>query len=179
MHSEFDPDDNFAQAFDTPSELDDEAALEAVVWQLLLLVNPGDEDSAAAQFAAWQEAGPTEDVAEAIERLDTVTEWKSGFRVDGDDTRGLVESLDELASRWNLRIDWGVEDPTDDDFLNGSDVPELIGIAFDRLREHHYTLWVREAGDDGHAGWITQSRDDEAMRMVAGALGLHLRPGGA
>ena len=150
MHSEFDPDDNFAHAFETGTELDDEAALEAVVWQLLLLINPGDEDAAQAQFAAWQEDGPQADTDAAMDKLDEVIEWKAGFRVAEGDTRGLVENLEELAARWNLRIDWGVEDPTDDAFLASVDVPDLLDTAFDRLREHHYTLWVREAGHGFH-----------------------------
>jgi hypothetical protein len=178
MHTEFDPDDNFAHAFDDSADLDDEAALEAVVWQLLLLINPGDEDAAGAQFAAWQEAsGGTDDVDVAVDALREATDWKSTFNVEDGDARGLVESLDELAARFDLRIDWGVEDPTDDDFLDGTDVAELLDTAFDRLREHHYTLWARETAD-GQAGWITLSRDDEAMRAIVGALGLHARPAG-
>lgn len=179
MHSEFDPDDNFAHAFDDGTDLDDEAALEAVIWQLLLLINPGDEDAAHAQLAAWQEAsGGTDDIDAGVEALREAIDWKSGFHVEDGDTRGLVECLDELAARFDLRIDWGVEDPTDDAFLDGTDVPELLDIAFDRLREHHYTLWVRETAD-GQAGWMTLSRDDEAMRAVAGALGLPLRTAGS
>ena len=178
MHSDYDPDDNFAHAFGEHADLDDEAALEAVIWQLLLLINPGDEDAAQAQFTAWQEDGAEDDVDAALERLDEVIDWKAGFRVAEGDARGLVESLEELAARWNLRIDWGVEDPTAEAFLDEAEVPALLEVAFDRLREHHYTLWVREAGADVHAGWITHSRDDEAMRAIAGALGLHLRPAG-
>ena len=179
MHSDFDPDDNFAQAFPTRDELDDEAALAAVVWQLLLLINPGDEDGALAQFAAWQEiAAGSDDVDVALDALREAIDWKSGFHVADDDARGLVESLDELASRLGLRIDWGVEDSTDDEFLDAAETDELLGIAHDRLREHHYTLWTREAGAGLHAGWITHSRDDEGMRMISEALGLQARPAG-
>lgn len=180
MHSEFDPDDNFAHAFGERTDLDDEAALEAVIWQLLLLINPGDEDAAAMQFAAWQEgAGGTDDVDVGMEALREAIDWKSGFHVDDGDARGLVESLDELAARFDLRIDWGVEDPTDDDFLDEAESAVLLETAFDRLREHHYTLWLRDAGPDLHAGWMTHSRDDEVMRAIAGALGMHVRPAGA
>lgn len=179
MHSDYDPDDNFAHAFGADADIDDEAAIEALVWQLLLLINPGDEDAAAAQLAAWQQSGAGHggDVEEAVAHLREAIDWRSGFHVEEGDARGLVESLDELAARWNLRIDWGVEDPTDDDFLDGADLGALIGTAYDRLREHHYTLWLREAGPDLHAGWITHSRDDEALRLVATALGIHVRHG--
>ncbi|MGY3266751.1 DUF6630 family protein [Lysobacter sp. HA35] len=180
MHSEFDPDDNFAHSFETQADLDDEAALEAVIWQLLLLINPDDVDAAQAQFAAWQEAtGGTQDVDAGVEALREAIDWKSGFHVAEGDTRGVVESLDELAARFDLHIDWGVEDPTDDEFLDGTDVPELLDTAFDRLREHHYTLWVRDIGPDMHAGWMTHSRDDEAMREIAAALGMNVRPAAA
>lgn len=178
MHSEFDPDDNFAHSFDADAEIDEEAATEALVWQLLLLINPGDEDAALEQFGAWQQATAERgDAAEPVELLREAIDWKSGFHVEEGDARALVESLDELAARWNLRIEWGVEDPTDAEFLEVADVASLINTAYDRLREHHYTLWTWETGRDTHAGWVTLSRDDEALRMVAAALGIHARTG--
>ncbi len=178
MHSEYDPDDNFAHSFNPLADIDEEAAAEALVWQLLLLINPGDEDAALEQFAAWQQAmADGGEQAEAIDLLREAIDWKSGFYVDESDARALVESVDELAGRWNLRIEWGVEDPTDAAFLDEADVGSLIDIAYDRLREHHYTLWTWEVGTGMHAGWITRSRDDEALRMVATALGIHVRTG--
>jgi hypothetical protein len=68
-----------------------------------------------------------------------------------------------------------VEDPTDDDFLVDTDVPSLMATAYDRLREYGYTLWTWNTGSDAHAGWITLSRDDEAMQVIAPALGIELR----
>lgn len=179
MHSDFDPDDNFAQSFRTEHDLDDEAALEQVIWQLLLLINPGDEDAAREQFESWQQSMVAGDGDDPIERLDHAIDWRSGFCIEARDTRALVESLDELASRWNLHIDWGVEDPTDDDFLDDAEIESLISTAYDRLREHHYTLWLRDTGQDMFAGWITRSDDNEAMRLVAAALGIDVRPGHA
>lgn len=178
MHTDFDPDDNFAQSFRAEHDLDDEAALEQVVWQLLLVINPGDEDAAGEQFEGWQQAMSAGDDGDPIERLNEVIDWRSGFRVEARDTRALVECLDELASRWNLRIDWGVEDPTDHEFLDGADAESLLQTAYDRLREHRYTLWLRDAGDELVSGWITRSDDNEAMRMIASALGIDVRPGG-
>jgi hypothetical protein len=78
--------------------------------------------------------------------------------------------------RWNLEIDWG-GDPSDEDFLDPTDVPALMSTAYDRLREHGYTLWTWDTGSDNYGGWITSSRDDEAMRLVATALNIELRPG--
>jgi hypothetical protein len=176
LPDEFDPDDNFDQAFHAEADIDEDAAVEALAWQLLLLVNPDDEDAALQQFGAWREA-----LAEAGEDADPTgalrdaIDWKAGFFVADDDPRALVESLDELAARWNLRIDWGLDDEDED--LDAADVAGLIATAYDRLREHHYTLWTWETGSDHHAGWITRQRDDEALRLVAGALGFHVRTG--
>ena len=50
-----------------------------------------------------------------------------------------------------------------------------MAIAYDRLREYGYTLWTWNTASDAHAGWITLSRDDEAMRVVAPALGIEVR----
>lgn len=174
-HSEYDPDDNFATAFNAESELDEDAAIEAVAWQLLLLINPDDEDAAMQQFAACRDA--LDEGSDPVEAVRDAIDWKSGFSIAGDDPGGLIEVVDELASRFNLRIDWGVEDPTDEEFLDEAEVTSLIATAFDRLREHHYTLWTYETGGDDHAGWITRQRDDEALPVVAAALGFHVRPG--
>ncbi len=174
---EFDPDDNFANSFDAGIDADEEDTPEALVWQLLLLINPGDEEMALQQFSAYRdalgEAGDQE--IEPVWLLKDAIDWKSGFYVDWADPQSLIDSITELAARWNLRIDWGVEDATDDDFLAAADVPSLMSIAYDRLREYGYTLWTWNTASDAHAGWITLSRDDEAMRVVAPALGIEVR----
>jgi hypothetical protein len=182
MHDfDFDPDDNFANGLPVGrEELDDDATVEALVWQLLLLVNPGDEDAALQQFTAYQDAVSVDDDAiEPISRIRDAIDWKAGFHVADDDPATAIDAIAELASRWNLRIDWGVEDPTDDDFLAATDVATLIGVAFDRLREYGYTLWTWDTGTDATAGWMTLAADDEAMRMVAGGLGIDVRIGAA
>lgn len=179
---EFDPDDNFANGFDAEAEADEEASPEVLAWQLLLLINPGDEETALQQFAAYRDALAEADLAggfgddvDPVWLLKDVIDWKSGYYVDWADPRSLIDSISELAARWNLRIDWGVEDPSDDDFLDAVDVPVLMATAYDRLREHGYTLWTWNTGGEAHAGWITRSRDDEAMQVVAHALGIELR----
>ena len=172
---EYDPDDNFARSFDPEAEIDEDAALETIAWQLLLLINPGDEDAAMAQFGACREL-----IAEGEDPVHVIRDaidWKSGFFLPEDDAEGVVQALDELAARYDLRIEWGVEDPTDAEFLAEADVAHLLSTAYDRLREHHYTLWTWETGSDHHGGWITRQVDDEALRLVAGALGIHVRTG--
>ncbi|MBB6599717.1 hypothetical protein [Luteimonas sp. MC1825] len=178
--SEFDPDDNYAGGFDPDLEIDEDAGSEALVWQLLLLLNPGDEETALQQFAAYQEAtaDADEDEFEPAWVLKDIIDWKSGFQVHDDDAAAFVESITELVSRWNLDLDWGVEDPTDDEFLADASIADLLHVAYDALRAYGYTLWVWETGTDTVAGWIALSRDDDAMRAIAPAIGIELRPGG-
>ena len=172
-HNEYDPDDNFARAFDPEADIDEEAALELLVWQWLLLVNPGDEDAAQQQFHACREQLAETDDLHAL--LREATDWRSTFHVEAGDAAGAREALDELAARYNLRIDWALDD--EDEPADDSDVPAVLNTAFDQLREHHYTVWTHETNGDSHAGWITLQRDDEAVRQVAGALGFHARTG--
>ncbi|WP_425482240.1 DUF6630 family protein [Cognatiluteimonas profundi] len=176
---EFDPDDNFANGFFASGmeEPDDDATVEALVWQLLLLINPADEDAALQQFTAWQEASAEDEGAEPLDLLKDIIDWKAGFHVADDDVATFIDAIAELTARWNLRVDWGVEDPTDDDFLARTDVGALVAVAFDRLREHGYTLWTWDTGTDATAGWITLARDDEGMRVVAAALAIEVRTG--
>ncbi len=179
---EFDPDDNFGNSFVAGNDIDaEDATPDALVWQLLLLINPGDEELALQQFDAYRETGEDDAADEEangpVWRLKDVIDWRSGFYVDAKDPAALIDSIDELAARWNLRIDWGVEDPGDDEFLETIDVPTLMATAYDRLREYGYTLWTWNTEGDAHAGWITLSTDDEAMRIVAPALGVEVRAG--
>jgi hypothetical protein len=180
-HTEYDPDDNFARSFSADADIDEEAALEAVAWQLLLLINPGDEDAAMQQFQACRDS--LDEGEDPVELIRDVIDWKSGFHVEAGDAAGLVQCIDELSARFGLRIDWGVEDPTDAAFLAAADVPTLIGRAHEQLREHGYTLWtwsMNEAPrEDVFAGWITLRSDDESMEIIAPALGIALRPGSA
>ena len=162
--------------FDAGPDFDEEdASVEAKVWQLLLLINPGDEDTALQQFADYREAAE-DDGDEPLELVARVIDWRSGFNVGADDLRALVQAIDELVARWNLSIDWG-GDPDDDDFFDEADAAGLLAIAYDRLAESGYTLWLREADDDRLTGWMTLARDSEPMRELATALHINLRLG--
>jgi hypothetical protein len=174
---EFDPDDNYAGEPERAG-LDDDANDEAWVWQLLLVINPGDEDAALQQFGAFQEAldgGDAGDV-DVVWLLKDVIDWKSGFHVEETEPGALIDCLVELAARFNLRIDWGVEDPTDAAFLARVSIDALLETAHEQLRLDGYTLWTWETGTDARAGWMTLSSDDEAMRAIAPALGIEVRP---
>src|SRR5690606_19004641 len=92
MHApdtEFDADDNFANYatdFDAGDGIDEDATTEQLVWQLLLLLNPGDEETALQQFGEYQEATADagEDEFEPAWLLKDIIDWKSGFQVHDD-----------------------------------------------------------------------------------------------
>ena len=183
---EFDPDDNFANHQQAGTDVDLEGAdsREELVWQLLLLINPGDEESALQQFTEYREAleAVDPDEVEVSWLLKDVIDWKAGFFVDADDAVSFIDTITELAARWNLVIDWGVEDASDEDFLAEADVASLMAVAYDRLREYGYSLWTWNTAsgpsgqEDVNAGWMTLSTDDEGMQEVAHELGIELRP---
>lgn len=158
---------------DALDEDGDELSVEALVWRLLLLINPGDEETALRQFAAYRDvAADRGGAGDPVERVGEVIDWCAGFRAD--DPRTLAQALDELASRWNLAIDWDV-DLDDDEEPDGTDAPALLSVAYDRLAEHGYTVWLRETPDGAYAGWITRTDDAEPMRELATALHINLR----
>ncbi len=162
------------------SDFDDVDDHPARVWNLLLLINPGDEETALRQFDAWREAMGGEEGDSSDERwllaLRDVIDWTSGFQVAEDDPEALVTAIGELAARWNLRIDWG-GDLDDEEFAEAMEVPDLLSVAYDRLREHGYSLWNWNTGGEGLAGWVALSRDDEAMMALTSLLGVEVRPG--
>ncbi len=155
----------------------DELGDEALVWQLLLLINPGDEESALRQFTAYRDAlEQAPGTVAQVWRVKDAIDWRAGFHVEAGDTATFIDALNELVSRWSIDLDWG-GDPSDEDFLGAVDILTLMATAYDRLREHGYTLWTWSTDTGAHAGWIGASRDDEAMRLVAAALEIELRPG--
>lgn len=152
----------------------DDGSPESLVWQLLALINPGDADLARQQFVAWQDAlDDGDDAPTAVQRIARVIDWQSGFYVAADDTRALVQAIDELAARWNLALDWN-GDPDEDEFHGDQDVPSLLAVAFDGLAEHGYTLWSWETDDGSYAGWMTRSTERETMRELATLLEINL-----
>ena len=175
--TDFDPDDNFANGADPHLDIDEDAAIETLAWQFLLLVNPGDEETALQQFAAYQEAAADAggDDFDPARVLKDIIDWKSGFQVRDGETAALVESITELVSRWNLELDWGIEDPADDELLAQASISGLLQAAYESLRTYGYTLWIWDADADTIAGWITLTSDNEAMRTIAPALGI--KPG--
>jgi hypothetical protein len=165
--------------FDAEHDFDhDDDSLDAYVWQLFLLINPGDDDSAFQQFAAYRDAvaGLADDDIDVAHVVGQVADWRSAFRVEASDTRALVQAIEELSARWNLAIDWD-GDVDDDDFHADVDAAELLGTAYDNLAPHGYTLWVLDTDDDSAAGWMTLSRHVEPMRELATELGIHLHRG--
>jgi hypothetical protein len=163
---------------DEPPDEDAELTYESLLWQLLLLINPGDEESAREQFHAWEELQPAgaQDESEALAALRQAIDWRAGFTVEADDPGGLIECVDELAARFGLVLEW-----QDDDAAEPEDVPALLGRAYEQLREHGYSLWTwgvhGAPREDLFAGWITLRSEDEALEIVAPALGIELRPG--
>ncbi|SFS08949.1 hypothetical protein SAMN05216570_2485 [Dyella sp. OK004] len=167
--------------FDTEHTFDDEDgddSVEARVWQLLQLINPGDEETALQQFAAYRDAvaQADEDEVEPIRVIGQVIDWRSGFQVEADDTRTLVQAIDELVSRWNLSVEWD-GDPDDDDFHEDIDAASLFATAYDSLAPYGYTLWAWETDEGQYAGWITLTRDNEPLRELATLLDIQVRLG--
>src|SRR5690606_40550492 len=95
----------------------------------------------------------------------------------------LIDCVAERAARFNLGIDWGVQDPTGAAFLARVSPDALLEPAHDQLRLDGYTLWTWQTGTDARAGWRTQialpPRPPPRARRTGGRGGLtggRLRP---
>lgn len=159
----------------------DEDDFEARVWNLLVLINPGDEELALQQFNRWREllaerGEPLEPDSDWLPPLLAAIGWQSGFEVEREDLDSVMAAVSELAARWNLQLDWG-GDLDDEDFADHVDGAQLLSIAFDRLREHGYTLWSVDAGSEGFTGWMALTCDDDAMLALCSLLNVEVRLG--
>lgn len=159
----------------------DEADFEARIWNLLVLINPGDEELALQQFNRWREllaeqGEPLEAESDWLPPLLAAINWQSGLEVEREDLESLMSAVNELSARFNLQVDWG-GDLDDEDFARELDGVQLMSTAFDRLREHNYTLWSVDAGSDGFTGWMALTRDDDAMLALCSLLNVEVRLG--
>ena len=135
--------------YDAEREFDDvdEDSVEAKVWQLLLLINPGDGETALLQFNDYREvtADVDADEVEPIEVIGRVIDWRSGFIVGAHDLRSLVQAINELSSRWNLSVDWN-GDPDDDEFFDDAD-SETVATIKDLIETRVRPAVAGDGGD--------------------------------
>jgi hypothetical protein len=153
----------------------------SAVERLIALIN-ADEAGAATQVAEFraQLADPEDDVDDGdalMWLLKDVIDWDSGFYVDWKDTESFVDSIDTLCVPWNVAVDWGVDDPEDDDFLDGNDVPGLMQLAQASLASQGFTLWNWATDGDCYSGWITRSTNDAEIHAISDRLQVEFRPG--
>ncbi|MGO4278682.1 hypothetical protein SAMN05216321_103159 [Cupriavidus sp. OV038] len=161
-------------------ELDDDA--QDAISRLFALINLGDSAQTSRQFSLFEEAleDAEEDEIDAaglLWQVKDIIDWESGFYVDWKDAESFIGCLNQLCERIDLEVDWGTEDTEDEDFLEGTSVPELMEIVATQLRMAGYTLWNWDTGGDAYGGWITRSEDDEEILEIADTLGFDIRPG--
>ncbi|MGO4815503.1 hypothetical protein AB4156_38975 [Cupriavidus sp. 2MCAB6] len=162
-------------------ELDDET--HRALWRLIELINFDDPVMIEKQQTLFDEALASSDDADAVEGqellwvLKDVIDWESGFYVDWKDAPSFISCMDELCDRLDIELDWGVEDPEDEAFLEKTSVPELMELAHEQLRVAGITLWNWDTESDAYAGWLARGEDDEEMIGLGETLGLEIRPG--
>ncbi|MGY8526807.1 DUF6630 family protein [Paracidovorax citrulli] len=151
------------------------------VERLLGMINFDDGVMVEKQLALLDEAlEESEDIPDGAELLRIVQEaidWEAGFEVEQTDSATFIDSLNQLTARLDIVLDWGVDDPEDEDFLGGTSVAELMEQAHEQLRPMGITLWHWESGAGVYAGWLARSEDEEEILAVAEQLEVEVRTG--
>ncbi|MGE8392644.1 hypothetical protein HFV04_026900 [Pseudomonas sp. BIGb0427] len=140
--------------------------------QLLTLVSPS-AAMASQHVQALREVELDEDDIEEFEDdpqqlmyiVKDVADWESVFFVDWKDTESFVQSVQQLAEARDADVTFGVEDAEDEDFLEGTTVPELMVTAHDELHKQGLVLWNWSTDGDCYSGFITTR--DVATQLVA------------
>lgn len=153
----------------------------AAIEQLISLINPT-EQGMVDQLAKFKEdltdAGDEcENGVDLIWLLKDVIDWDTGFFVDWKDTESFVGSINTLCEAWDVQIYWGVDDPEDDEFLDNTDVPNLMELAHAALQEHGLTLWQWDTEGDCYAGWISRTGLDDELLAISDQLDVEFRQG--
>lgn len=159
--------------------IDDESR--QAVERLLGMINFDDGAMVEKQLAlldeALEEADDTVEGTELLSLVQDVVDWEAGFQVEQNDTATFIDCMNQLAARVALVLDWGVDDPEDEDFLGSTSVPELMEQAHEQLRAAGITLWHWEIGSGVYAGWIARAEDDDEILAIGETLGVELRIG--
>ncbi|WP_454726598.1 MULTISPECIES: DUF6630 family protein [Cupriavidus] len=148
--------------------------------ELILLVCLHDRDAAERCWSAFRHAlthaGPRCEGHQLLWPLSEATGTGAGFYVEWNDAAALVRSVQGLAARAGLRVDWGVADPCAPAFLATHDVPALMTIAQASLRAAGHALWCWDTQADAFAGWLVRGSDEARLASVAERLQLMIDP---
>ena len=103
-------------------ELEDDA--QDAVSRLFALINLGDSQQSARHLALLEEAleDAEEDEADAealLYQIKEIIDWEAGFYVDWKDVESFIGCLNQLCERIDLEIDWGTDDPEDEELRRG------------------------------------------------------------
>jgi hypothetical protein len=169
-------------------------SLYALGEHLIMLISPvGAERAAAitdvrAAFDASAQAEPDDERAsgggpriddgnDLLWTLRELLDWKLLFFVDWKDRESLVQSVNSIAELWGVAIDWGVEDPESDAFLDQFTVDELMPIAHASLATQGFALWNWATDGDCYSGWIARAADSDAVMEISRQVGVSFRTG--
>lgn len=148
---------------------------------LFELINPSNIDRADDQHAAFLELleqKAEDEISSSVELMWLVkeaTEGESSFCVSWRGAPEFIGALTAILPDEDTEIDWGTDDPNDEDFLQSTTVPELLRQAYASLLDLGYTLWCWDTEGDTYVGWLTQSIDEGELMDVAERLGINVR----
>lgn len=155
----------------------------AAVERLLELSNPdpavAQEQIAELHAFLEEEDEPIDSGSDLMWLFKDITDWRTGFFVDWKDTESFIDCLDTLCETRGVKIDWGVTDTADEEFLENTSVPDMMQHAYSELAASGLTLWNWATESDCYSGWISRSADDAEVYAVSEQLQVDFRTGDA
>jgi hypothetical protein len=143
--------------------------------QIITLINPSAAD-ASKQIASFERRiKKAEDDEYLYDLMTKSTHLKSSFYVDWKYKKRFIEVINELAERYNVKIDWKGYNP-DEPIYDRQEKPEwsdfeyLLDLAENQLAENQLTLWQYDTSDESYGGFIAPAKHDDEIAALGKKL---------
>lgn len=105
-----------------------------------------------------------------------VTQWKSSYYTDWKDADSLVAAINQLASLWQVNINWTLGQSSEKNGLYKPDVHLLLDHVHPQFLASELRLWGWDTSGEDYGGWVARVKHDDEIAAIANTLAIDFMP---